>query len=747
MDESIDPSVRMLEGSRPRLRAGLRFSFQEFWGTRCALIEDPLTSKHYRVGLPEYFLLRQLDGRSTWSEVFARASNLCGRDSLSSAEALRLLAWLSETRLADFGQGQPAAVPSAPLPDPENPLSRLPRFLNLIFLRLPLGRPDPIFAKAAPWLGWACGRAGLGVWLLAVLVGSLSLASHWDLFVRDAEGVLSSFNWLWLGAAWVLLKCLHEFWHGIVCRHYGGAVREAGVFFIVFVPVGYVDATSSWSFPSKWRRMHVALAGVFIELFAASLAAVLWSVLDEGVARTLAYNIVIMASVTTLFFNANPLMRFDGYYVLADYLEIPNLYSNGGSHLAALAKRFILGLRNAAAPDFKDRETVVTSVYGVFALAWRGVVYVGLFSAASVLFHGAGFAVGAIATLAMVIPRAVRFHRYLQDGSGLEAPSLRVYGPRTALAGTILALILLTPFKPLMKAPAVVQIKDQHIVRAQCPGFVTAVRVRDNERVAAGQLLLEMENVDETAALHKLRVRVSRQEIKTRQAYAKRDVAAMKNEMAALEAFQTQLAEKEAYMASLRVSAPVDGAVIARRIDELSGRYLRAGEEILGVGVLPASELKVSVAQGDVAHFRGQVGKPLQVKIVGRSGKAAAVLESVEPRAGREIPHAALASLAGGPLAVVRRREAASPRSLNSHDDFELLAPVFIATARLTDGPGGLAAGETARVRFRSRLGLPLWKRGYQAVERRIQYLRSKREKTLSGPILAEPPGGVTSAV
>jgi len=464
---------------------------------------------------------------------------------------------------------------------------------------------------------------------------------------------------------------------------------------------------------------------------AAALAALLWGLLDEGVARSMAYNVVIMAGVTTLLFNANPLMRFDGYYVLSDLLEIPNLYSNGARHLASLAQRYLLGLRSAAAPDLRDREAAITLAYGVCSLAWRALIYASLFSAASVLFRGAGLTLACVAVLAMIVPPAARFYRYLRDGGGLEAPSPKVYVPRLALAVAGLAFVLLAPLKPLVKAPAVLQIQDHHVLRAECPGFVRTVLVRDNERVKAGQLLVELENPDEALVLRKLKARVSRQEVKTRHAYSKREIAAMKGEMAALEAFQAQLAEKEAYLATLRVSAPADGVVIAPRIAELPGRYLRTGEDIVGVGVLPAREVRAAVPQGEVEHFRAQVGLPVRVKVAGRSGAREAVLESVSPRAARDIPHAALSSLAGGPLPVVRRREASPRRSYAPEGDFELIAPVFVAKARLGgDAPEGLAAGERAFVRFRSRLGLPLWKRLYQAVERRIGYLRDRRAAT-----------------
>ena len=138
----------------------------------------------------------------------------------------------------------------------------------------------------------------------------MTLCSDWDRFTASAEGVLAPSNWFWLAAAWLMLKVVHEVSHGLACKKYGGSVRETGMVLILFVPIFYVDVTSSWRFRSKWHRIHTAAAGMYAELGAAALALLVWSRVDAGVLNHLLYNIVLMAGLMTLLFNANPLMRF-----------------------------------------------------------------------------------------------------------------------------------------------------------------------------------------------------------------------------------------------------------------------------------------------------------------------------------------------------------------------------------------------------------------------------------------------------
>jgi hypothetical protein len=185
------------------------------------------------------------------------------------------------------------------------------------------------------------------------------------------------------------LKFFHELGHALVCHRYGGNIRETGVVIAFFAPLAYVDASSCWSFRSRWHRIHTALAGVYVELIIASLSILAWKWCDSVVLRHVLQNTIIMASVSTLLFNLNPLMKFDGYYVLSDLLQIPNLSTQANSVITELARRIFFG-DSGSRPTVIGQQRWVLLAYGAAAMVWRLLVTFSLLIMASVLFHGAG---------------------------------------------------------------------------------------------------------------------------------------------------------------------------------------------------------------------------------------------------------------------------------------------------------------------------------------------------------------------
>ena len=175
----------------------------------------------------------------------------------------------------------------------------------------------------------------------------------------------------------------------LACKYHRGEVRETGLIFILLAPMAYVDVTSCWRFPSRWQRIHVAAAGMLAELLVAAVAAITWAHTDSSVVHHLLFNVIVMASLSTLLFNANPLMRFDGYYILADLVEIPNLATDGNRFLKAAASRIFFGEKQRPLQALGFRRWFVRS-YGLAAAAWRLLICVSLVTAASVLLHGAG---------------------------------------------------------------------------------------------------------------------------------------------------------------------------------------------------------------------------------------------------------------------------------------------------------------------------------------------------------------------
>ena len=277
---------------------------------------------------------------------------------------------------------------------------------NPLYLKVPLCYPDRLFARISPWINWIYSQPMVIATFVMIMIGAYQVMAHWNEFIIASKGVFVPGRWLWLGLCWLVLKIVHECSHGAVCKRFGGSVHEAGAIFILFAPLAYVDVTSSWRFKSKWHRIYVAAAGMYIELLIAAVAAVFWVRTEPGLINDLCFNMVLMASLTTLAFNANALMRFDGYYILSDLVDIPNLYSDGQLFLRQLGRKYFLGLPTELSSGSWSRDAFVR-LYGIAAFFWRTSVTFFLILAAAIMFEGAGLVIALFAAaIWLVVPTA-----------------------------------------------------------------------------------------------------------------------------------------------------------------------------------------------------------------------------------------------------------------------------------------------------------------------------------------------------
>jgi putative peptide zinc metalloprotease protein len=700
-------SVRELELLRPRLRDGLNFTVQEQGCERVCVNEDPSSSQFFRVGLEEYQFFRSLDGTQTVAAIIARLARDRSGETFTEYEALQMLRWLKDHHLLAVESDRATGKGE----ESQRAWAGAVKWMNPLIVRIPLAQPDRLFAMLAralkPFLGWF----GFFAWLCVVIAGGSQIAVEWGRFTRGFNGIIARDNWLWLGLVWVGLKVLHEFGHGIYCRHFGARVREIGVIFILFMPMGYVDAAASLGLPSRWRRIAVACAGMYVEFFVAAIAAIVWASRPDGAAATVLHNVVVMGTVVTLFFNANPLMRFDGYFVLSDLLGIPNLAPRGRTWFTRAVSWLLTGVRKLRPERPASREEWIIALYGIAAWVWQNVAFVGMLVAASVMFRGGGIAFAVVAAVAWMVPAVAAFVRqaggHMRGGMGAMAD----IALRFALIAALIGMVLFVPYRKTVVARGVVEFGDTRIVRAECPGFVGRIHVRDGDVVAQGALLMELRNEEVASAIEKSRRELEAQEVRTRIAYARRDVAEYQAEMAKVDGLQKAMKENESYAGTLKVRAPIAGRVSSRTLKQALGAYIQRGEEILKIGEATGRDVRLALGQDAEPHFKAALHRRVSVRIEGRGGTFSARLERLDGNASRTLPHAALTALAGGPLAVQRVQDDA-PSQTQSQGQLrhELTEPHFGATVRmLSASASDLADGELARVRFQSPEKVTLW--------------------------------------
>jgi putative peptide zinc metalloprotease protein len=682
--DPVQPQQELL-----KLRDTLSFTVRTQDGAVVYLVEDQVTSRYYHIGKREYTFMQAMDGRSTLVDVLSKVNLQLKEDALDEAEAKHIVFWLLRENLLINETGSPVLEPQG-----ANKPKSLSRLLNLISFKIPLINPNQLLNYLTPKLEWMLGGGALIIWLLTLIMGAYHIVANWTAFTVASAGVLYVHNWLWLGGVYIVLKVLHELFHGLVCKKYGGEIYEAGIILILFMPIGYVDATSSWRFHHRWQRMHTAAAGMMIELFAAGLAAVVWSYSEPGLIKSLAYNVVIIAGISTVIFNANPLMRFDGYFIFADLINIPNLYSRGRQYVFYVLRKYILGQQTELQVLGNNKDYLVR-IYGVTTLVWRLLIMVILLVGAWTLFYGAGMLITVLAMVLYFALPGLALIRYLKS----EIKQQRLEGKQVILrlgAFVVVIFVFLTQitWSPSLTAPAIVKYAEINTIHARAPGFIKEVRVKNGQQVGQNDVLMVLENPEISGDSKRLDLRFQESKLRGRLLYQAEELSAWQAEQRQAEALKTQLQEKQQQQADLILQASRSGRVIGRHLMQMSGRYVKTGEKLLMVGDESKKEMRVSIAQNDVESFRAMAGGNIMVRLDDHLDSAfPATLERVEPRATVSVLNTELTALAGGVLPVQQQQD-------SDKSGYQYLQPRFQGIVRLSSEKSKtLFSGMTGKIK------------------------------------------------
>jgi putative peptide zinc metalloprotease protein len=682
--DPVQPQQELL-----KLRDTLSFTVRTQDGAVVYLVEDQVTSRYYHIGKREYTFMQAMDGRSTLVDVLSKVNLQLKEDALDEAEAKHIVFWLLRENLLINETGSPVLEPQG-----ANKPKSLSRLLNLISFKIPLINPNQLLNYLTPKLEWMLGGGALIIWLLTLIMGAYHIVANWTAFTVASAGVLYVHNWLWLGGVYIVLKVLHELFHGLVCKKYGGEIYEAGIILILFMPIGYVDATSSWRFHHRWQRMHTAAAGMMIELFAAGLAAVVWSYSEPGLIKSLAYNVVIIAGISTVIFNANPLMRFDGYFIFADLINIPNLYSRGRQYVFYVLRKYILGQQTELQVLGNNKDYLVR-IYGVTTLVWRLLIMVILLVGAWTLFYGAGMLITVLAMILYFALPGLALIRYLKS----EIKQQRLEGKQVILrlgAFVVVIFVFLTQitWSPSLTAPAIVKYAEINTIHARAPGFIKEVRVKNGQQVGQNDVLMVLENPEISGDSKRLDLRFQESKLRGRLLYQAEELSAWQAEQRQAEALKTQLQEKQQQQADLILQASRSGRVIGRHLMQMSGRYVKTGEKLLMVGDESKKEMRVSIAQNDVESFRAMAGGNIMVRLDDHLDSAfPATLERVEPRATVSVLNTELTALAGGVLPVQQQQD-------SDKSGYQYLQPRFQGIVRLSSEKSKtLFSGMTGKIK------------------------------------------------
>jgi len=743
---SADHAVLTWDTARPKLRDDLVFHFQMVEGRPTYVVEDRINRAYHQIGVPEYRFLRSLDGTRPAAKLLAERSNRT--DSLSEGEIESLLRWVIDHHLFEPSKAEQTDRRLAHAEELA-PKRKKKSLLRLFFLKIPLGSPDAFLRPFTKLLAWTLSPPALIAGCAILIYGIYLAASNFQLLFEASSGALLPQNWLWLLATTAVLKLVHELWHGIACQKFGGVVPEWGVQLIVWIsPLTYIDATSSWSFSSRRRRIIVAAAGMYLELLIAVAALHYWLESDPGTMREIAFNVLVSASFVTLLFNANPLMRFDGYYILSDLLDVRNLGQRGQQAFAWLNRRIFLGTGKQNLSPVLRKRFPLYATYGALSWVWRIVIMIGLLALAANLFQGMGLfalALSALLFLAGLVHSFILSFLNPSEAAGSIPWRSAAWRIGLALAIATVALVAI-PVNPSAEGYAVVDYPGKAVIRAESPGFLAAVHAPDGTRVEAGDPLVSLTNEEEAARLRLLQSEFDLSEAKARMLYLGDKLDDWQTEREKAAGLREKVTAQQARLAALDLRAPIAGRVHAPNLKDQTDAWFGTGTPLVTVMPDKAPGFLISLRQEDfqrIAPGLAASPRPFRIRLVGRPGHYQADLQRVVSKASLAIPSPVLASSAGGPLAVrgTDRNESANRsgglargmggadtssdsdtiRPEAARDGLELLLPRFTlhASARTDDG---LKEGEWGYASYegagREALGRWLWRKTTSYLEK-----------------------------
>ena len=402
----LSSSWYRVAGLRPKLREHAVVHRHRYRGDVWYVVHDHATARLHRLSPAGYVVVGAMDGMRTVEKLWHEAMTRLGQEAPSQDEIIYLLAQL---HAADLLQTEVS-------PDFAELLERATRtersrwlknVLNPLALRIPLWHPDTFLERTLPLVKWLFGWRGAVLWLLVVLPAIVLAAQHWqELGDNATQRILAADNLLLIGLSYPILKALHEFGHGYAVKAFGGTIHEFGIMFLVFAPMPYVDASAASEFRSKWQRAIVGAAGMLVEVFVAALALYVWLAVEPGLVRALAFNVMLIAGVSTVLFNGNPLLRYDGYYILSDILEIPNLATRATRYWGYLVMRYAFRTEDQEFAATRG-ERVWLFLYAPASFLYRQMVIlaIAIFIASEYVAVGIAIAVWSLMT-GVVMPAA-----------------------------------------------------------------------------------------------------------------------------------------------------------------------------------------------------------------------------------------------------------------------------------------------------------------------------------------------------
>ena len=699
-----------LAESKITLRASVRVHRQVYRGVLWYVLYEPFTNQYYRLPQGAYEFISKLSSRKTVGEVWNDLLNSGMENVPSQGEVIEMLSQLYQSNMLLY-EGVDDGMMLFDRNKKKVQKKVKATLLNIFFLKVPVFDPEFLLRRLKWLINILLSVPFALVWLAAIIVAAKYGIENFDTLKDQTHGFLSPSNIGWVYVCTVIVKLLHEFGHSAVVKKYGGEVHTVGVMFMLLAPLPYMYASASWSFRKKWHRVFVGAGGMLFEFFIAAVALILWANLGGGILKALAYNVFIICSVSTVLFNINPLMRFDGYYILTDLLDMPNLQQRSVSHLKYLLERYVFRKYDAENVAESWNERFVYTFYGIASAIYRFFLFAGLVIAISEHYLILSFIMGTLLCLTMLVIPFGKFLKYIFAGPALAQVRGRAVFTTLFVLASLVGVLFYLPVPDTFTAPGVIEATRYENGIVGESGMVTDVKHISNDYLHVGDTLMVLKNPELDYKIEEKQGEIS----EANQMYyralenAPENMLPIKIRLNVLNQGLNDLLERQK---RLTLVAGMDGVLSAGDIENYVGKYIKKGDSVGLLLDTNSFDFVAVVSQEDVSRLFSGVTHKTSIRL---NGDAFTELSTdsiqVIPTAQDKLPSNALGWHGGGDIET----------KTNGYSE-QTAEPVYLVRTKLLDKDGRVLKmhGRSGKIRFD--LGTkPLALQGIRKVRQALQ--------------------------
>ena len=629
-------------------RHELEISRHVMRGRAAYVVHDPVTFRAHQLSARDYQIFVSLDDNRPLADTFAQLVERGVLHIEHEDEFYQYILQLNQIGLLNLPVTDGKALYARFERKRKSQLQSAVR--GFLFLRVPLWNPDGFLNRTRSWFAPLFSTRAFALWSLGVLISLVIISLQWRAFCDPLGTMLAFQNLPLLWTLLVGLKIIHEFGHAYACKHFGGKVPEMGAYFIMFTPCAYLDATAAWGFPSRRQRIVVSLAGMYFESIIAMVALLVWAMTGPTFLHSMAQYVVVLSTVVTIGFNVNPLMKYDGYFVLCDLVNVPNLRAVAGQQLQVFTKEWLFGLKTRhVARTTASRIGLAT--FGLISAGYKWLVLVGIGMLIAYKIPVVGLVAASVFIGTSLWKSLRQLHHYVWRSEELASVRRRAVWVTSGLLAAATAGLLLLPAPGSLQTMGVVGREADRVVRAQAAGFLQRTQIEVGQPVAAGDVLCQLTNLDMEEAVRKKQADIEDWTVQLHWQLTHDPVAASE--------IQQQLAQADRDLRHLRdrqsellVVAPITGNLASLSDSHDDGRFVNKGEPL---GLVSAGPwiVKALASEETMSDWHPRIGDHVEVRLAGQAGHTmSGRVVQVAQAGSHTIQETALTHLAGGDIVV-----------------------------------------------------------------------------------------------